>query len=190
MCRSPTSTAGSGNCSPPIWPAATNRSCCGKCRLETSISTPENNTNGYYQDNLAEYIFSHIAQLILSGCYWRGLRRWHVPGTPRRVTLIMTEFMNPASFFTADGVSSGQICNNHTATVSDDDGGFIRMSAKTYHQRPGIAQGRLGSPHCDANRVTGGGRGDTHEGRDGVAEQRGSWSDGDDRRFSNQQPGG
>jgi hypothetical protein len=37
---------------------------------------------------------------------------------------------------TTAGVSSGQICTNHTATVADDDGGFIRMSAQTYYQHP------------------------------------------------------
>src|SRR5206468_7133136 len=43
---------------------------------------------------------------------------------------------NPASFCTTDGTSSGQICNNHTSTVADDDGGFIRMSGQTYYQNP------------------------------------------------------
>jgi hypothetical protein len=43
---------------------------------------------------------------------------------------------NPGSFCTSDGVSSGQICNNHTSTMSDDDGGYIRMQGQAYYTNP------------------------------------------------------
>src|SRR5581483_3873669 len=44
---------------------------------------------------------------------------------------------NPPSFCTGDGLSSGQICNNHTSTVSDDDGGYIRMQGQQYYASGG-----------------------------------------------------
>jgi hypothetical protein len=43
---------------------------------------------------------------------------------------------NPPSSCTTDGVSTGQICNDHPSTVADDDGGFIRMAAQAYYQSP------------------------------------------------------
>src|SRR5947207_13929215 len=43
---------------------------------------------------------------------------------------------NPASFCTTRGVSSGQVCNNHTSSVSDDDGGYLRLAATDYYKAP------------------------------------------------------
>jgi hypothetical protein len=92
----------------------------------------ENNTNGHYQDNRAEYFFGHIAELsgvgiigVLFGA-GNGGSTVQYDGTNDGTT-------NPASFCTGDGLSSGQICNNHTSTVSDDDGGYIRMQAQQYY---------------------------------------------------------
>src|SRR5205807_3418172 len=39
-------------------------------------------------------------------------------------------------FCTTRGVSSGQVCNNHTSTVSDDDGGYLRMATANYYKAP------------------------------------------------------
>jgi hypothetical protein len=91
----------------------------------------ENNTNGHYQDNRAEYFFSHISELANSGIIGllfgagNGGSTVHTDGMNDGVT-------NPASTCTSDGVSSGQVCNNHVSTVSDDDGGYIRMQAQQY----------------------------------------------------------
>ncbi len=96
----------------------------------------ENNSNGHYQDNRAEYFFGHIAELAQSGLigvlfgagnagstvHWDGMK---------------DGITNPASFCTGDGLSSGQICNNHTSTVSDDDGGYIRTQAQQYYASGG-----------------------------------------------------
>ena len=46
-----------------------------------------------------------------------------------------------ASFCTSDGLSSGQICNNHTSTVSDDDGGYMRMEGQQYYAGGGYPLG-------------------------------------------------
>jgi hypothetical protein len=95
----------------------------------------ENNTDGHYQDNRAEYFFSHMTELrdigIIGVLYGAGAdgptTNWDWKGDG--VT-------NPPSFCTARGTSSGQTCNNHTSTVSDDDGGYIRMAAANYYKAP------------------------------------------------------
>jgi hypothetical protein len=43
---------------------------------------------------------------------------------------------NPSSFCTGDGMSSGTICNVHASTISDDDGGYLRMAAAAYDGSP------------------------------------------------------
>jgi hypothetical protein len=94
-----------------------------------------NNTNGHFQDNRAEYIFSHIPELIQTGIVGVMFAPGN-SGSTSYTDTIKDGVTNPASFCTTDGISSGQICNNHTSTVADDDGGFIRMSAQTYYQHP------------------------------------------------------
>jgi hypothetical protein len=100
----------------------------------------ENNTNGHFQDNRAEYIFGHIPELMQANI----VGAMFAPGNSGSTTYTDTlkdGVTNPASFCTTDGTSSGQICNNHTSTVSDDDGGFIRMSGNTYYQHPVLLSG-------------------------------------------------
>jgi len=95
----------------------------------------ENNTNGHFQDNRAEYIFSHIPELIQAGIV--GVM--FAPGNSGSTSYTDTMkdgVTNPSSFCTTDGTSSGQICNTHVSTVADDDGGFIRVSAQAYYQHP------------------------------------------------------
>lgn len=92
----------------------------------------ENNTNGHYQDNRAEYFFSHIPELQAAGII--GL----LFGAGNGGSTVQFDGMNdgvtnPAGFCTSDGLSSGQICNNHTSSVADDDGGYIRMAAQAYY---------------------------------------------------------
>jgi hypothetical protein len=95
----------------------------------------ENNTDGHYQDNRPEYIFGHIPELIQAGVtgaiFASGNSGNTTYGDAKKDCVT-----NPASFCTGDGVSTGQVCNNHTSSVSDDDGGFIRMSARSYYQSP------------------------------------------------------
>jgi hypothetical protein len=92
----------------------------------------ENNTNGHYQDNRAEYFFGHIGELVSAGIIGvlfgagNGGSTVHTDGMNDGVT-------NPASFCTGDGLSSGQICDNYTSSVSDDDGGYIRMEGQQFY---------------------------------------------------------
>jgi hypothetical protein len=95
----------------------------------------ENNTNNHYQDNRPEYIFGHISELIQSGIVGAIFASGNA-GNTTYTDASGDGITNPASFCTTDGVSSGQICNNNTSSVSDDDGGFIRMSAQAYYQTP------------------------------------------------------
>ncbi|HXT36593.1 MAG TPA: hypothetical protein VN837_13545 [Chloroflexota bacterium] len=100
----------------------------------------ENNTNGHYQDNRAEYFFGHLGELAQSGVIGllfgagNGGSTVHNDGMNDGIT-------NPASFCGSDGLSSGQICDNHTSTVSDDDGGYLRMEAQQYYASGGYSLG-------------------------------------------------
>jgi hypothetical protein len=93
----------------------------------------ENNTDGHFQDNRAEYIFGHIPELIQAGIIGvlfgpgNGGSTSYGDNTHDGVT-------NPPAFCTTDGISTGQICNDHPSSVADDDGGFIRMMGKAYYQ--------------------------------------------------------
>jgi hypothetical protein len=94
-----------------------------------------NNTNGHYQDNRPEYIFSHVSELIQVGVVGVMFGAGNAGNTTYNDS---TEdgITNPPSFCTTDGLSSGQICNDHVSTVPDDDGGYIRMQAQVYYRSP------------------------------------------------------
>jgi hypothetical protein len=92
----------------------------------------ENNTTGHYQDNRVAYFFGHLGELVQAGVI--GL----LFGAGNAGSTVNTDAMhdgitNPPSFCTGDGLSSGQICNNHTSTVSDDDGGYLRLEGQQYY---------------------------------------------------------
>ena len=94
-----------------------------------------NNTDGHYQDNRAEYFFGHMAELQQVGVI--GVLYGAGAGGPTTNTDDKADGVtNPPSFCTSRGVSSGEVCNNHTSTVSDDDGGYLRMAATDYYKAP------------------------------------------------------
>jgi hypothetical protein len=95
----------------------------------------ENNTNDHYQDNRAEYIFGHVSELIQTGIAGAIFMAGNAGNTTYN-DQDNDGVTNAAPICTTDGVSSGQVCNNHTVTVSDDDGGFVRMSAQNYYKSP------------------------------------------------------
>jgi hypothetical protein len=99
----------------------------------------ENNTNNHYQDNRAEYFFGHIGELANTGII--GVLFGAGAGGPTVEYDGGDGITNPASFCTTDGISSGQICNNHVSTVSDDDGGYIRAQGQQYYAGGGYSLG-------------------------------------------------
>src|SRR5581483_4496070 len=96
----------------------------------------ENNTNGHYQDNRAEYFFGHIAELAQAGIIGVLFGAGNA-GSTYHFDAMNDGVTNPPSFCTGDGLSSGQICTNHPSTVSDDDGGYIRLASQRYYKRGG-----------------------------------------------------
>jgi hypothetical protein len=93
-----------------------------------------NNTRGHTQDDRAQYFFSHIGEMVNRGLIGMifgdgvtGTKYWDAMND--RTT-------NPPSFCTTSGLSHGSICNTHTSTVADDDGGFVRMKAGQYYSKP------------------------------------------------------
>jgi hypothetical protein len=95
----------------------------------------QNNTNGHYQDNRAEYFFGHVQELINSGVIGLLFGRGNA-GSTTNTDDRNDGITNPSSFCTTDGTSSGQVCNNHASTVADDDGGYLRMAAQNYFTSP------------------------------------------------------
>jgi hypothetical protein len=96
----------------------------------------ENNTDGHYQDNRAEYFFGHIAELVQAGVIGVLFGAGN-GGSTEQFDGMSDGITNPSSICTSDGISSGQVCNTHTSTVSDDDGGYIRMEGGQYYAAGG-----------------------------------------------------
>ena len=95
----------------------------------------ENNADGHFQDNRIEYFFEHLSELNQAGIVGllfgagNGGSTVENDGKKDGVT-------NPPAMCTTDGRSSGQVCNNHASSVSDDDGGYLRMAARAYFANP------------------------------------------------------
>jgi hypothetical protein len=88
-----------------------------------------NNTDGHYQDNRAEYFLAHPGQLSAAGIVAVLFGKANAGQTnywDEKGDLIT----NPAP------VNSWQcnMCNNHTSTVADDDGGYLRMAVGAYYR--------------------------------------------------------
>jgi hypothetical protein len=95
----------------------------------------ENDTYGHYQDNRVEYFLAHPGELATAGIV--GI----LFGAGNAGSTVQTDrdndgITNSASFCTGDGMGGGTICNDHVSTVSDDDGGYLRMTAAAYYRAP------------------------------------------------------
>ena len=92
-----------------------------------------NNTDGHYQDNRAEYFLAHPADLTAAGIVAVLFGKAN-SGQTTYTDFKSDGITNPSP------VSSFQcnLCNNHVSTVSDDDGGFLRIAVGAYyHPYPG-----------------------------------------------------
>jgi hypothetical protein len=87
-----------------------------------------NNTDGHYQDNRAEYFLAHTSQLTASGIVAVLFGKANA-GQTTYVDYKGDGTTNPGP------VTSWQcaMCNNHTSTVADDDGGFLRLAVGAYY---------------------------------------------------------
>jgi hypothetical protein len=95
----------------------------------------ENDTDGHYQDNRAEYFFHHVGELVHSGVVallfgaGNGGSTVNFDGKDDGVT-------NPSPTCNRDGTSGKAICASRVSRVADDDGGYLRMMAKAYYRHP------------------------------------------------------
>ncbi len=94
----------------------------------------ENNTDSHFQDNRAEYFFAHIDELINTGIVGVMFGAGNAGSTTNNDS--GDGITNPAVICTTDGISNGQICNDHQSTVADDDGGFVRVFGGNYYKSP------------------------------------------------------
>jgi hypothetical protein len=95
----------------------------------------ENNTDGHFQDNRVEYLFNHIPELIEAGIVGALIGAGNA-GNTTYGDAKNDGITNPPPICTTDGISSGQICNDHPSSVADDDGGYVRMVGQAYYQNP------------------------------------------------------
>jgi len=95
-----------------------------------------NNTDDHYQDNRAEYFFGHVSDLVNAGVVALLFGRGN-DGSTAQTDDHGDGVTNPTAVCTSDGQSSGPpTCTSQTATVSDDDGGYLRQAAAGYYAAP------------------------------------------------------
>jgi hypothetical protein len=92
----------------------------------------ENNTYGHYQDNRVAYFMSHIQELAGTGIIGLLFGAGNA-GSTSHTDASGDGITTPTATCTSDGVSSGQVCASHISTVSDDDGGYLRLEAQQYY---------------------------------------------------------
>ncbi len=89
----------------------------------------EDNTNGHYQDNRAEYVLAHPSDLTAAGIVAVLFGAGNA-GQTTYTDAMGDGITNPAP---ASTWQCNQ-CNTHMSTVSDDDGGFLRMAVGAYYR--------------------------------------------------------
>jgi hypothetical protein len=100
-----------------------------------------NNTCGHYQDNVAQYFTSHPDALFGAGI----IAVLFGAGNACQTTYTDAQgdgITNNGGATTTDTAGRCNACNTHTSSVSDDDGGFLRMAVGQYY---GVA-GCTGTP--------------------------------------------
>jgi hypothetical protein len=91
-----------------------------------------NNTCGHYQDNVAQYFLAHPSDLSAAGLVavlfgaGNGCQTDVSDAAGDGVT-------NNGGAATSDALGHCNLCNTHTSTVADDDGGFLRAFVGAYY---------------------------------------------------------
>ncbi|HET6793076.1 MAG TPA: hypothetical protein VFH45_01460 [Acidimicrobiales bacterium] len=93
----------------------------------------ENGSPGHTQDNRAEYFLGHPAELVNAGVVAVLFGRGNA-GSTTNTDDQHDGVTNPAPSCTTAG--GGSVCADHTSTVADDDGGYLRMAGARYYAAP------------------------------------------------------
>jgi hypothetical protein len=92
-----------------------------------------NNTCNHYQDNVAQYFTSHPDALFSAGIIAVLFGAGNACQTTNLDAPPGDGITNNGGLPTTDLAGYCNACNTHTSTVSDDDGGFLRMSVGQYY---------------------------------------------------------
>ena len=91
-----------------------------------------NNTCGHYQDNVAQYFIGHASDLHAAGL----IAVLFGAGNACQTTNTDADgdgVTNNGGVLTTDVLGGCSACNINVSTVSDDDGGYLRMAAGAYY---------------------------------------------------------
>ena len=91
-----------------------------------------NNTCGHYQDNVAQYFIGHASDLHAAGL----IAVLFGAGNACQTTNTDVDgdgVTNNGGVPTTDVLGGCNACNTNVSTVSDDDGGYLRMAAGAYY---------------------------------------------------------
>ncbi len=88
------------------------------------------------QDNRAQYFFEHPRELVAAGIVGVMFGSGGNGQSTQNTDAAGDGITNPPAQCTSLGVSSGQVCNSHVSTVSDDDGGYLRLAGAAYYADP------------------------------------------------------
>ena len=97
------------------------------------------------QDNRAEYFFGHVQELAAAGIIAVMFGSGGNNQSTENIDAAGDGVTNPPAQCTTLGVSSGQVCNDHISSVSDDDGGYLRLAGAAYYASPVPLDGGSGS---------------------------------------------
>jgi len=89
-----------------------------------------NNTPGHYQDNRAEYILGNVSSFATAGVI--AVLFGPGNGGTMNIDAMHVGVTNPAPINSYEC----NLCNNHTSSYPDDDGGFLRIFVGMYMQHP------------------------------------------------------
>ena len=92
----------------------------------------ENNTDGHYQDNRAEYFLANTSALQAAGITAVLFGAGNA-GQATYTDLKGDGITNNNGVPTTDTLGSCSACNTHASTYSDDDGGYLRVFAGQFY---------------------------------------------------------
>ena len=97
------------------------------------------------QDNRAQYFFGHVQEMEAAGIVAVMFGSGGNNQSTENIDAAGDGVTNPPAQCTSLGVSSGQVCNDHVSSVSDDDGGYLRLAGAAYYASPVPLDGSSGS---------------------------------------------